>query len=244
MKVEIKRVVQSVLARFGYRVVRTSGLPVEAFDLQRRLIATHEPIVFDIGAHEGAVAALYREAFPRSTVHCFEPFPRAFEELERRFLSDPLTFCHGVAVSNTRGKASLNANRSAATNSLLATDARAASYWGDGLLDTRSKVSVDTTTVDGFCEAQAIAHIDILKIDVQGAEYAVLEGASETLSKRRVSLIYTELLTCPTYQGQHQLHEYLALLADLGYEFIDFFNPLRKGGKLLQADFIFTASKT
>jgi len=46
-------------------------------------------------------------------------------------------------------------------------------------------------------------------MDVQGAEFSVLEGANDMLASQKISLIYTELIMCPTYKGQHKLHEYL-----------------------------------
>ena len=66
-----------------------------------------------------------------------------------------------------------------------------------------------------------------MKLDVQGAEFAVLQGAQEVLSRQRVSLIYTEIILCPTHEQQHKLHEYLAFLDAHGYELLDFYNPVR-----------------
>jgi hypothetical protein len=97
---------------------------------------------------------------------------------------------------------------------------------------------VATTSVDRYCADAKVAHIDILKIDVQGAEWGVLQGARRMLQARQVSLIYTELIVSPTYQGQHKLHEYLAFFETLGYELLDFYNPVRRNGRLLQADAI------
>ena len=107
------------------------------------------------------------------------------------------------------------------------------------MLDTTSQIEVRTTTIDTFCTETRISNIDILKMDVQGAEFSVLEGAHDMLASQKISLIYTELIMCPTYKGQHSLHEYLSFLASFGYDFLDFFNPVRNHNQLIQADVLF-----
>lgn len=236
----LKVAVQSTLDRFGLQLVKTT----DSFAMQARLTAAAEPVIFDIGAADGGVAKVYRELFPQAYIHCFEPFPQAFEGLKRQLGEAPRTICVGQAVAASVGTAALNANASSATNSLLSTDARSAEYWGTGILDTTAQVQVATTTVDHYCEQAQVSRIDILKIDVQGAEWGVLQGAKGMLQQRRVGLIYTELIVCPTYVGQHALHEYLAFFDALGYRLVDFYSPVRRNGYLLQADAIFVPAET
>lgn len=235
----MKKLIQRTLRCFGYELRRTG----DAFSLQKELIKGRDPVIFDVGAHVGSVARKYRQAFPLASIYCFEPFPPSFEQLLQNLEGDTRISCHKVALCEKKGRAVLNANVSSSTNSLLATDIRGSRYWGEGLLDTMSQVDVDTTTIDCFFYENGISHIDILKLDVQGAEFGVLNGATaEVLSHQKVSLIYTELIITPTYEGQHKLHEYLALLDSRGYEFLDYFNPERNRKQLIQADVVFLSS--
>ena len=155
---------------------------------------------------------------------------------------DSRIFCHQKAASCKDGNAIFNVNISSATNSLLATDDRGSSFWGDRLLDTISRIQVNTTTVDIFCKETGISNIDILKMDVQGAEFSVLKGATDMLENQQIALIYTELILCPTYKEQNKFHEYLSFLASFGYELLDFYNPIRNYNQLIQADCIFLSS--
>ena len=50
------------------------------------------------------------------------------------------------------------------------------------------------------------------------------------------------MITAPTYVGQRELHDYLALLDARGYQLFDFYNPARRDGRLIQADVIFVSS--
>jgi FkbM family methyltransferase len=238
----IKGVIQKILNRFGYQLIRKAKSPSDAFAVQRELVVVIEPVIFDIGAHSGAVTEIYRELFPLASIHCFEPYPQSFKILSKRMRGDSRTFCHEIAMCEKRVIATLNANLSPSTNSLLSTDERAAWYWGKGLLETTSQVKVNTTTVDAFCLESGIPNIDILKMDVQGAEYSILEGARHTLANQKISLIYTELILGPTYKGQRKLHEYLSFLDSYGYNLLNFFNPVRRHNQLIQIDAVFLST--
>ncbi len=137
----------------------------------------------------------------------------------------------------------MKVNRFEQTNSLLPSDQRASRYWGANLLDTDAEIEVATQTVDNFCRLCAIDHIDILKLDVQGAEYAVLSGALDMLTRQSIDVVYMEMITAPTYVGQRKLHEYLAFFDSHDYELFDFYNPVRKDGLLIQTDNIMVSRR-
>ena len=236
------KMIKKVFQLIGLELGRKTTLQKNALDLQKDLIKRKDPVIFDIGANIGGIAELYRELFPRALIQCFEPSPQTFQTLKENTVEDELIFCHELALSEERGTAVLNENLRPETNSLLATDERGASIFGEGKLDTVSQIKVSTTTIDTFCSEADIPHIDILKIDVQGAEYYVLMGARNMLKDHRISLIYTELILGPAYQGQRKLHEYLSLLDSFGYSFLDFFNQIRNQNQLIQTDILFINS--
>ena len=213
------KVLRSVGRAFGVRRSRTGD---EAFAAQRRLVRSTAPTILDVGAHVGQTAQRYRALFPSAQIHCFEPFPQSFAALRATLAGDSGVQTHAVALGSSPGKAALHVNRSSATNSLLASDTRAASYWGSGLLDTDATVDVTVTTIDRFCAERSLEHVDILKLDVQGAEYDVLKGASALLAAQHIDLVYMEMITAPTYVGQHDLHEYLALFRSLRLRVVRF----------------------
>jgi FkbM family methyltransferase len=239
MKVWLK----GMLARFGYEIRRKGAGPPDPFAVQRRLIKSEKPVIFDVGAYTGAVARKYRELFPLASVYCFEPFPQSCELLRQNTARDARTTVYEVAMSDRKDKDILKANTSPSTNSLLSTDKEGSFYWGKGLLETTDEIEVDTTSIDCFCRESGIPAIDILKIDVQGAEFRVLTGGKDMLSSQSISLIYSEIILTPTYQRQHKLHEYFSLLDSLGYELLDLCNPVRKRERLAQADLIFQSRK-
>jgi FkbM family methyltransferase len=211
---------------------------LDPFLVMPLLIERASPVIFDVGAHVGETALRYRSLFQAAVIHCFEPSPDSFRELRLAVAGDERAHAYELAFSNSAGSAILNVNKSQATNSLLASANSASSYWGHGLLETEKRIEVKVRTVDDFCQEHGIDRINILKLDVQGAEYAVLCGAGGMLRRHSIDLLYMEVITAPTYVGQHRLHEYLALFDEYGYALFDLYHPVRRRGRLMQADLI------
>jgi FkbM family methyltransferase len=212
----------------------------DPFIFARSLIQAAQPVVFDVGAHHGQTASRLLALFPTATVHCFEPYPESYSLLEVATRADVRVRRHQVCLSDRTGTSMMNCNASTATNSLLATDRRAAATRGEGLLDTDMRIEVKTTTLDAFCTAESIGHVDLLKIDTQGAEYAVLEGAAEMLTRRAITVLVFELITAATYAQQRLPSEYFTLMESRGYVFSGVFSPMYRHGLLAQCDVAFT----
>jgi FkbM family methyltransferase len=181
--------------------------------------------------------------FPAAVIYCFEPFPESFAVLQAALAGDGGVRPFKLALADRAGEAVLNANVFPATNSLLATAPTAAEVW-PGLVQTTGQVRVPTTTLDSFCREQSIDRIDVLKLDVQGAEPLVLRGGEGLLRSGRVRLVYAEVLTLPTYAGQAELHEFLSMMSGYGFELFNVYNPsATAAGQLRQVDAIFLPAR-
>lgn len=210
-----------------------------AYVVQKKLIQKEVPVIFDVGAARGGMTLAYRELFPEGYIYAFEPFAESFQTLTVATQGDGRIRIYNLAVSDYVGRGEFHANANPLTNSLLDTDERASALWGAPVYATRTKVPVDVVTLDSFVGENSIAEIDILKLDVQGAELSVLRGARELLSRQAIGLIYLEILVSPAYVNQPALRDYLDLFGDYGYALFDFYEPARRRGKLLQVDATF-----
>jgi FkbM family methyltransferase len=211
-----------------------------AFQIQQRLFQAAAPkIIFDVGAHTGETMREYRAMFPDATIFSFEPFPNSFRQLHAEACRHAHVHAVNLALSDRAGEAEFSANVGCATNSLLPVDAAAERAWSR-LVVAKDKIRVQTDTLDAFCERQAVKSIDILKVDVQGAEPLVLRGAEKMLRRRAVKLIYAEILAAPCYTGQAELHEFLALAHGYGFVPYNFYDLCTTAeGELKQFDAIF-----
>lgn len=241
----MRKLLKSFVRRYRKRRNLRLGLKSrDPFVIMRELMGGDTRTIFDVGAHVGLVATRFRELFPEATIHCFEPFPESFQALGQAVDTLDRIELHRVAVASTNGQAEFSVNENSATNSLLASDDRAAVYWRADTPRTVGTLSVPTVSADAFAAERSISRIDILKLDVQGGEYDVLLGARDLLDRQAVGLIYMELIVAPTYVGQHRMREYLELFDAVGYELFDLFNFGRSRGRLLQTDVIVVSAET
>jgi hypothetical protein len=94
--------------------------------------------------------------------------------------------------------------------------------------------------MDDFLERHGIQQVDILKIDVQGAEMAVLRGGEKALDAGRIKVIFFEIITCDTYKNQSGIHDYLKFLDSKNYGLVGFYDQANgPDGQLRQLDALF-----
>lgn len=240
----MKQVIQRLANACGYRIESLpQPQPCEnAFSaLQHLLAEVSEPIIFDVGAHHGQTSREFRKLFPTSTIYAFEPFKESFELLRRNTASDTRTQAFNYGLSDREDLQSFHLNPSAATNSLLQTHELGSDVWGKGFLETREIVQAQFKTIDSVVAALQIRRIDLLKLDVQGAESLVMDGAAATCSRGMIRLIYSEIITQPTYKNQKRLDAALSSFYNNKFDLYNIYNmSLTAEGRLRQVDAIFT----
>lgn len=88
-------------------------------------------------------------------------------------------------------------------------------------LDVVDEIDVATVSLDDFAQGSAWKHMDFLKIDVEGAEYDVLAGASTMLRSHKVLGIKTEFWWDPVIKSQRAFADIDTLLRANGFRFFD-----------------------
>ena len=233
---------------FAKRVLLAAGLDVRfaaRYDSQvmqkRVLVGIPVRTVVDAGAYHGEFTAFYRSAFPTAQVFAFEPFPESASMFQARHGKDPQVHLQAVALGEAPGVASFYVNQLAATSSLLPTD-RGSAVENASWYENVQKLEVPVTTLDVFAAERKLDRIDLLKMDVQGTEPAVLAGAAALLSRGAIEVVYTEVIFQPVYKGQGCPFEVCAILNRYDYSLFGIYNlyPTRTG-QMLQADALFTS---
>ena len=213
------------------------------FEVQKRLFCGNvDLVIFDVGAYVGEIAAKYKQIFPKSTIHCFEPFPDSFQKLNQ-LCRDASIKTHQIAFSDKEEKATFHTNVDLSCNSLLPpTEGEFKCYSAKSIKD--GEIQVETNTIDNFCAEAGISGIDILKMDVEGAEIKVLKGASKMLSNQAIKLIYSEVMFIPHYTDGCLFHELTAFLDKYGYTLLNFYHlKSAKNGQLRWGNAIFLSPK-
>ena len=147
--------------------------------------------IVDLGANFGAFCALCAADAPSARVLAVEPFPATYERL-RRFvtangLEDRVTTLR-AALSERPGTVRFDADPATPDHSRRILEPEA----NDGA--TVPSVEVEALDLATLFERHGFDEIDLLKIDIEGAEHRLLLGASPaTLARvRRIGLEYHE----------------------------------------------------
>ncbi len=130
----------------------------------------------DVGANAGAYSYFMKRS--GALVEAFEPIPELATTLERRFKSSITV--HPIAASNTNGTTEIHIP--VVTGNPLYGYASCENTWPQA---EQIHLSVTTRTIDSF----EFENVSLMKIDVEGYELAVLEGAFETIKKSKPALI-------------------------------------------------------
>jgi FkbM family methyltransferase len=222
----MKRFLKSVADRLGLeirRVRRQDPNPVvlnfssefgrDAWNDLQRLTATDSPVIFDVGANVGQSVELFRERFPRPTIHAFEPGEFAFDKLvsATRGLSGVLV--RNVAVGSKPGSVTLVENTDWVMSSVYEPSG---DCWGE----VRVRRTVDVVTLDGYCRDRGIDRIDVLKTDTQGHDLEVLRGAEGLIARRAVRLVLTELIFSDLYKEMPRFDALIGHLLDRGFALV------------------------
>ena len=149
------------------------------------------PVIFDIGANEGDTTIQFLNALPDADFHLFEPNPATYSRLRGRFSNKKNIAINHCGVGKSVGELMLydfGAKGSERASFLQET-------FSD-LLRTKNAILGSTapiTTVDVYCDRCQISSIDYMKVDVEGFEKFVLEGAENRLAARQIGVIQLEI---------------------------------------------------
>jgi FkbM family methyltransferase len=161
----LRQFVKNSFKAIGYDVKRLTGNEEQnAFEVQGLLTHQKPRVIFDEGAYIGVVSSRYHEMFPNAILHAFEPFPESYTKLKQNVGDSNFIILHNTAISNTEGKLVLDTNPFNPSNSIFQTDPMGIMFWGQDILGTVGQTQVESTTIDAFCEKNAISQIDILKM--------------------------------------------------------------------------------
>jgi FkbM family methyltransferase len=168
----------------------------------------------DVGANEGIFTLLAAAAVgPSGAVHAFEPSPREHAHLLSNIELNSLTNVHvyPVALGNSPRTASLNvSDREHPGHNTLG---------GFSYRETSQAYSIEVAvqTLDQVVEREGLNRIDLMKIDVEGSETAVILGADQTLRRFR-PVIIAEVSAPALSQMGSSTKELLDLIQSQGYE--------------------------
>lgn len=147
---------------------------------------------FDVGANVGEYTQLLVEEFPWAKIYVFEPNQHSYERLVENTGQSVVCINAGLGAWTERARMYTYCDSPASSHASLHGEVFRAYHKRDDI----TSVDVDMETLDDFCERHEVSKIDFLKIDTEGNELAVLEGAQAMLSGGGIDVIQFEFGEC------------------------------------------------
>jgi FkbM family methyltransferase len=224
----LRRAVRQAIRRSGRKIHRVPINAVTGTDLEedlRLVVGRDQPVCFDIGANEGQTIRLLQRAFTEPMIYAFEPAETTFRKLKSQRFCRKVSF-HPLALGSESSRREFINYRKSVLSSLLPLDESPENRFRGTEIASRQMVEVQT--VDGFVAEHKIDHIDVLKIDTQGSDLAVLQGSFETIARNAIGHVLVELNFVPMYAGQAAASDISSFLTGHGFALIDFYQKERE----------------
>ena len=184
-------------------------------DFGRLVDAVQPDAVVDVGANTGQFAAALRLRGYEGRIVSFEPLAAPFGLLARHACGDPLWETHRTALGAECGHATMHVPSDTSIASMMELSARGRVHFAP-YLHTAADEAVRVEKLDEIWDDLIRAEHALLKIDVQGAEAAVLDGASRSLEK--IAGAQIEMSVMGYYDGAMNYLNLLEKLRRAGFE--------------------------
>lgn len=149
---------------------------------------------FDVGANLGLFAVTLA-SLGYSQIHAFEPVPETFEKLKSNVDNNSFfdqVYLNCLAIGKEEGTAEFETfDKSPAINRMVNHQTSQAQPCSS----SKKLLSVSVVSLDNYCLSHDIKTIDFMKIDVEGMEPLVIEGARKVFMEKRISVALIEI--CP-----------------------------------------------
>ena len=239
MNIHIKHIVKKILYKLGWDLYRFEPSSSPQMQISTFLKRKNINVIFDVGANIGQFAKDLRSAGYNDQIVSFEPLSSAYAKLLKISKKDKKWLLHERgAIGNRNEGITINVSKNSVSSSVLPIKDSHLSAAPTSVFISKEKVpmfKLDSISKRYLKDSSKL----FIKIDTQGYEWEVLDGARHTIS-RAIGII-CELSLVPLYNNQHLWREIIDRLEKEGF----ILWALQKGltdpktGQSLQMDAIF-----
>lgn len=239
----IEKVIRSTANRFGIDIKRYRDESSESAAIVRMLRQHKIELVVDIGANQGQYAKLLRRYGYQERILSFEPLQDAWDKLEMASRNDPKwQIFSRCAIGESKSSVTMNVSGNSVSSSILE------------MLDQHTEAAPESAYIraeqvqampldEALAMVQDLPQNIFIKIDTQGYEEKVLDGAPDAIS--RAVGVQIELSLVPLYAGQALFREITERLTSRGFEIWSLFPGFtdKSSGRMLQCDAVLFKDK-
>lgn len=161
--------------------------------LKQRLNPTQPFCIFDVGANHGVFVDMIRANLPNIPlqIHAFEPGAHTYKILSDAVHSYDNVISNNLALGKEQGESQLYYDTEGSW--LASLSKRRLDHFG---IDFKYSETIKLDTLDNYCLNSHVEQIDLLKMDVEGHELDVLEGAVKMLAAKKIKMLSFEFGGC------------------------------------------------
>jgi FkbM family methyltransferase len=194
----------------GHKHLIRNGFYELALSKKINKLSKRGGLCFDVGANYGYFSIIWANGNSNNKVIAFEASPNNIDRLK-----------HNIKLNNFDDQINIEHFALGAEKGIMhfyLGDESGETGWGGLVLsENDNSFEVLVNTIDNYCHSNNIEKIDVLKIDVEGADTLVLYGARKMLSNKKINHIYFEQNLVRMEKLKIQPDEPLNFLKELGY---------------------------
>lgn len=203
----MKNILKKILGLLGFKLIRlkernkhsTFGIINHLLNIITKSGKYSHLTIFDIGGNVGAFSKKLETHLIKEKneyrFFIFEPNPNLIEEIKQKKIKNSNIFNYGIG--DKKEEKSFKIHHKHEKSSFLNIDR---DYFKDQIKYNISNIKSKIDTLDSFSKENKIDHINFLKIDTQGYNAKVLEGAKSLIKNNAIDFIYTEITIGPKYE--------------------------------------------
>ena len=184
--------------------------------IPRRTIARflpNDPTIIEAGAANGEDTARSAAFWPGCRIFAFEPVPQLFEQLLAAVAPHPNVRAVPMGLFNRCGEARMHLSNNGFGSSSILKPTGHLAFHPHVAFD--EEITITVTTLDDFAAEQGITAVDLLWLDMQGAELTALKAGERILAD--ACAIHIEVSLRPTYESAPLYPEVRAWLGSRGF---------------------------
>lgn len=156
------------------------------------------PIIVEAGAHIGQDTIEMAQMWPEAKIYAFEPVPSLFEQLKENTKNFPNIKCVQKALSDKNGFTEMYVSEGNINGSSSIFKPKE-HLEIDPTIKFPYKIIIETIRLEDWAKSENLDYIDFLWLDLQGAEYTVLNSCENIL--KNVKAIHLEANLAELYEG-------------------------------------------
>ena len=195
--------------------------------IAKKLLPKNNYIIVEIGARDCTETVMFDSKLPNSKIFAFECNPDTLPKCHKAIEGKENIFLIEKAVTDHEGDITFYQinNEKTVTNHPHGTNPGASSLFEaneEYPLEQyhQNKITVPTTTLNKFSEEHNVNYVDLMWMDIQGAELMALKGANDFI--KNIALIHLETEFFPIYKNQPLFPEIKKFLNEKGFRLYTF----------------------